>query len=1448
MYSCLFSKLFAFIAVLLVGPCSAVRFENDPAALETASATGISYANSLVRRSLGVLNETISSVIESHSMNLPSTTMSLTRCKESLQNVHVYLNATEKNIYSTATEENMLVQEHRKCEETYQILTASVRDKRDAESLIVLREQCKALKHELKTISRRRKGLTTARQWGVDSIRFLESNCNHLAQVLTVRASSLESVAYEIEKYTDSFSEQALISQTKITKRLLQDSAVEREAKLAASIAKTVFQNVSQELLQKQDLYQEQRRNKRMKSEKTLKQMRSKLLSLNLLRKDMKREFHVYSAALHVETALQTEVQQIVSQMRICKFTIDRLIASVNRAKTEEFSELLKRVWISTKMAHKNNSGVKIPFKNSTHVHDTKTSENKIRELKSYLVKTNATLASAKLNYSLLMSQEKTLRIRLGAVQKAKTDSAKALNASKGQIVKITSAYTLHATKLFESTLLTNEVDSRINSLRSYLCILNVTKANQESGWKKLHGELESGIQAKGGSERHSGVQIEMLRQIRRNIARVNVRKNKTESKTRLIFLAKEYAKARREIDVHRKKLDEAVKMLWQKKELIMKKQYLRDSINLTSARTGFHYNLSTFNMPLQNFSANVMSKIQSAVFSSLNNAPGTSGKTNVSESPKKLVQNVVEDDRNAREKVDVEIMKYIESALHASTLKKKLSNENYNSLSPQFFQPNVKNGEQNIGRPILRSYMHTPHSATFVPNKETTDINETPSRTSIVRVGKTFSDKFAEVMQKMNNDRSRRQALNPLRRASILVRQSWIKLYDAQQGAFSARKKFMFARLLNTKRSVQTEINALQSLKSLAGLAQLDPASVVHLTITISGVPETGFFDAKKRLELTIALNRHFLFPSIIRIIPGKTIRIQMRIDMYQVNPHLNNNEIAKNTHRLFKEGFRETIGHLKNEFNWPSTTSIKLTKIDAPRSNSMVYRNNSIILETAYEQQLQKRDIIRELDEDERWALLEHIRSNYFEARANISLHREEVLKNLKSDLKLENMSGPNVLAKNLFVRSGLALDQGSLTQEDKYNSEKLLGMATEKETRLKDKHKQALQQVADIETKIRISNAYEQTQDEAEKNSLLHTSKMLREQIKAYKVSLESMTKKQLTTLTDLKKALEQTAFEKRRNINISRELDFASPISQTKSLNEKIQTANVAVGYLKRRLAEGESQRNSTIRLHKQTVSALKSKLEKVESKASERTKKYERRLDEIVTGASSILGDALSSIPRSNYTSLQKYRSEKLIATAMDTKTKFFNAENSQKILQLRDNLNQSTTALLAARKGKVASERAHSKVLADMQRNHAREIKSMKSQNEKDIESLKVEFKKLKTDLKHSNVLFREKIDAEYKLKLSRYNHKKNASGIGPRKLLNRQQAGMGEVFLKYKNILQRAQTKIALADYTEHLCQKNGAEDLLRKKVTCERAVSLRKDAISSMKSAMALTRNAKT
>jgi uncharacterized protein YbcI len=236
------------------------------------------------------------------------------------------------------------------------------------------------------------------------------------------------------------------------------------------------------------------------------------------------------------------------------------------------------------------------------------------------------------------------------------------------------------------------------------------------------------------------------------------------------------------------------------------------------------------------------------------------------------------------------------------------------------------------------------------------------------------------------------------------------------------------------------------------------------------------------------------------------------------------------------------------------------------------------------------------------------------------------------------------------------------------------------------------------------------------------------------------------------------------------------------------------------------------------------------------------------LDEIVTGASSILGDALSSIPRSNYTSLQKYRSEKLIATAMDTKTKFFNAENSQKILQLRDNLNQSTTALLAARKGKVASERAHSKVLADMQRNHAREIKSMKSQNEKDIESLKVEFKKLKTDLKHSNVLFREKIDAEYKLKLSRYNHKKNASGIGPRKLLNRQQAGMGEVFLKYKNILQRAQTKIALADYTEHLCQKNGAEDLLRKKVTCERAVSLRKDAISSMKSAMALTRNAKT
>ena len=260
------------------------------------------------------------------------------------------------------------------------------------------------------------------------------------------------------------------------------------------------------------------------------------------------------------------------------------------------------------------------------------------------------------------------------------------------------------------------------------------------------------------------------------------------------------------------------------------------------------------------------------------------------------------------------------------------------------------------------------------------------------------------------------------------------------------------------------------------------------------------------------------------------------------------------------------------------------------------------------------------------------------------------------------------------------------------------------------------------------------------------------------------------------------------------------------------------------------------------MHKQTVSALKSKLEKVESKASERTKKYERRLDEIVTGASSILGDALSSIPRSNYTSLQKYRSEKLIATAMDTKTKFFNAENSQKILQLRDNLNQSTTALLAARKWKLSSERAHSKVLADMQRDHAREIKTIKSQKEKDIESLKVEFTKLKTDLKRSNVLFREKIDAEYKLKLSLYKHKKNASGKGPSKSLNMQQAGMGEVFSKYKNLLQLAQNKIVLAEHTEHLCQKNGAEDLVLKKIRCKRAVSLRRDAIASVKSAMEL------
>jgi hypothetical protein len=621
-----------------------------------------------------------------------------------------------------------------------------------------------------------------------------------------------------------------------------------------------------------------------------------------------------------------------------------------------------------------------------------------------------------------------------------------------------------------------------------------------------------------------------------------------------------------------------------------------------------------------------------------------------------------------------------------------------------------------------------------------------------------------------------------------------------------------------------------------------LDPASVVHLTITISGVPETGFFDARKRLELTIALNRHFLFPSIIRIIPGKTIRIQMRIDMYQVNPHLNNNEIAKNTHRLFKESFGETIGHLKNEFNWPSTTIIKLTKIDAPRSNSLVYRNTSIVLKTAYEQQLQKRDTIQELDEDERRALLEHIRSNYFEARANISLHREEVLKNLKSGLKLANISGPNVLAENLFVRSGLALNQGSLTQEEKSNSGKLLGMATEEEIRLKNKHQQALQQVADIETKIRISNAYEQTRDRTEKNSLLHTSKMLREQINAYKVSLESMAKKQQTTLTDLKKAHEQTAFEQQRNINISRELNFASPISQTKSLNEKIQTANLAVGYLKRRLAEGESQLNSTSRLHKHAVSALKSKLEKVESKALERTRKYEHRLDEIVTGASSILGDALSSIPRSDYKSLQKDRSEKLIATAMDTKTKFFNTENSQKIVQLRDNVNQSTTALLAARKWKLSSERAHSKVLADMQRDHAREIKTIKSQKEKDIESLKVEFTKLKTDLKRSNVLFREKIDAEYKLKLSLYKHKKNASGKGPSKSLNMQQAGMGEVFSKYKNLLQLAQNKIVLAEHTEHLCQKNGAEDLVLKKIRCKRAVSLRRDAIASVKSAMEL------
>merc|ERR1711871_1496291 len=183
------------------------------------------------------------------------------------------------------------------------------------------------------------------------------------------------------------------------------------------------------------------------------------------------------------------------------------------------------------------------------------------------------------------------------------------------------------------------------------------------------------------------------------------------------------------------------------------------------------------------------------------------------------------------------------------------------------------------------------------------------------------------------------------------------------------------------------------------------------------------------------------------------------MRIDLFEVNPRLNNNMIAAHTHRLFTEKF-------------------------TPRSNALVEERKIVKLKDAYNQILRKRRILDKLDDVRRQALLQSLRSKYIAARINISSYRKELHQNLKTSLKIKNQSEPFLFSTKQYINDTL-LDEGKTMHAIKLDLERRLLQSFEKEARLKLEQKYIAKKVVDLETKIRVTNGFEERKSKTQSN---------------------------------------------------------------------------------------------------------------------------------------------------------------------------------------------------------------------------------------------------------------------------------------------------------------------------------------------------------------------------
>jgi len=732
-------------------------------------------------------------------------------------------------------------------------------------------------------------------------------------------------------------------------------------------------------------------------------------------------------------------------------------------------------------------------------------------------------------------------------------------------------------------------------------------------------------------------------------------------------------------------------------------------------------------------------------------------------------IQSLARDEVLARKRVDKEISKYTKAKVRASVLKQKLLRGKY--ISYLYQNANLAEIPENVTESSvgwkLKTRTPIPNTILYDSQREVKDTVENKFILKKMQPGisqmQKFTKEYETKLDKNIYTRTKKKAAFDSRDASIFVRRNWIELYLAQQNALFARGRYLHSRLEVRKNDIRREIVLLRQLQKMAGLDRLNPASVLPFTICVTGVPEGRFFDARRRLELTMALSKNFLYPSIVTIYPGKQICVDMRIDMIEMNAKVLHTAASELTHTIFKTGFDKTINDLKTTYQWPMSTKLKLTKIGPLRDNYFVsdyYNNSNSRLHRVLEDMWNKRDSLDKLTANEDHVHLQQSRSKYLLSRLNILRGKKAVGKSLQSYYKLSKLHEfNNTPIENTWIGIGNTPNYEQILQSETGRLVQLLVNANKEEEQIKIEHTQILKEVERAESKSRMSNVHEHKGYIAEQEKNAQTNERLKNKINEYENALNNMRRMQKIIVKELKEERENAMQGTKK---LSKGSEAISTSAQVASYREDARNANWAFNNVKAKLKSEEASLRNKTQNYERVLSILNNKVRGAESKNMGLTKMYQQRLNLLVHGASSILSSAFSSLTRRlNGTASQKIENKKWMKETLGRKNDSPGLSHSQKVLKLTDALNANAMALFSERKDKIDNERIQSKIIAGIRRGHANEIYSIKLQREKDMGYLKTEFKKLKDHMKHADSLFRSNLDQWYKQKLVLFSRKK---------------------------------------------------------------------------------------